>query len=110
VRECTLDRSLMTRSTVARLTPLALAIVSIVKGSFILGTSNGSDRFWRAGHGRFLRPKAEKPTAQTSKYDIIGCCSDPVWVASKIRYQVILRYLKNASKNINVSFQSLTAS
>jgi hypothetical protein len=61
----------MTRSTVARLTPLALAMASMVKGRFILGTSNGSDRFWRAGFERFLYQKAEKPTAQTSKSGVI---------------------------------------
>jgi hypothetical protein len=54
----------MTRSTVARLTPLALAMASMVKGSFILGTSNGSDRVWRAVLERFLCPEAEKATAQ----------------------------------------------
>jgi hypothetical protein len=38
------DRALITRSTVARLTPLALAMASMVKDSFILGTGRGSDR------------------------------------------------------------------
>jgi hypothetical protein len=57
----------------------------MVKGSFILGTSTGSERFWRAGHERFLYPKAEKPAAQPSKYDVIDAAPIPVGWQAKSR-------------------------
>jgi hypothetical protein len=54
----------------------------MVKGSFILGTSNGSDCVWRAGLERFLCPKAKKPTTQTSKSGAIDAEAIPsVWQA-----------------------------